>query len=88
MKREIARIILEYLKVLLWPLLVATFLLIFKKNIQNFIGRLVRARFPGGEFEAERFQIEAQEAAGIESEESMELAIRTQSELLEITKKY
>jgi hypothetical protein len=53
---EIARLFLEFLKVLVWPVVVLTILLVFKNEIVGILPRLRRAALPGGvslEFDAE-----------------------------------
>lgn len=41
----------EYLKTLIWPFVVLASVLLFRRRIDELVGRLIRARFPGGEFE-------------------------------------
>lgn len=45
---EIARLVLEYAKVLAWPLVVLTGLLLFRLHIGTFIDRLETLEGPGG----------------------------------------
>ncbi|MBN1639407.1 MAG: DUF4145 domain-containing protein [Ignavibacteriales bacterium] len=45
---EIAKIILEYVKVLIWPITTFTILILFRKQIKDIIARLKKAEFPGG----------------------------------------
>ncbi|MEZ5337297.1 MAG: hypothetical protein R3F46_03450 [bacterium] len=41
-------IILEYLKVLIWPSTIAAVFLTYKKEIRNILPRMTKAEFPGG----------------------------------------
>lgn len=45
---EISKIILEYLKVLVWPITTLTIILIFHKQIKHIFERLRKAELPGG----------------------------------------
>ena len=45
---EIAKLILEYLKVLIWPTLVLIFLFVFRKQLHDLVERLKKADLPGG----------------------------------------
>ncbi|MCK4910667.1 MAG: hypothetical protein KAR83_03445 [Thermodesulfovibrionales bacterium] len=45
---EIANIILEYLKVLIWPVTVFTLAIIFRKQVENILSRIKKAELPGG----------------------------------------
>ena len=45
---EIAKLLLEYLKVLAWPSVILTIVLIFRKQIESLIKRLEKADLPGG----------------------------------------
>ena len=48
---EIASLVLEYLSVLVWPVLVGIIVFAFKLQIEQLLKRIVRAKFPGGEIE-------------------------------------
>jgi hypothetical protein len=45
---EIAKLILEFLKVLTWPAIVLTCLIMFRKQLFNVVARLQKANLPGG----------------------------------------
>lgn len=45
---EIAKLILEYIKVLVWPFVVLVIVVIFRKQIESIIKRLEKADLPGG----------------------------------------
>ncbi len=45
---ELANIILEYIKVLIWPITTFTILILFRRQIKDVITRLKKAEFPGG----------------------------------------
>jgi hypothetical protein len=45
---EIAKLVLEYLKVLTWPAIVLTCLIMFRKQLFNIFTRLQKANLPGG----------------------------------------
>ncbi|MEO0457553.1 MAG: hypothetical protein AAF152_13380 [Cyanobacteria bacterium P01_A01_bin.114] len=45
---EIAKLVLEYLKVLAWPLVILSIVLIFRRQIESLIKRLEKADLPGG----------------------------------------
>ena len=45
---EIAKLILEYIKALIWPTTVIIILIIFRTQVISLIGRLKKADFPGG----------------------------------------
>lgn len=45
---EVAKLILEYLKVLAWPFVILSIVLIFRKQIESLIRRLEKADLPGG----------------------------------------
>lgn len=53
------KLILEYLRVLIYPSIITWILLYFRKNIAAFIDRVWKLKFPGGELEAEK-QLEIQ----------------------------
>lgn len=53
-------LLLEYIKVLIYPVIIVATLFYYRKNFTSFIDRLWKLKFPGGELEAEK-QIEAQE---------------------------
>jgi hypothetical protein len=60
---EIARLVLEYLKVLAWPLVVATGFLIFRRQLQALVATLQHIKLPGGaELDWQR-QLQATEQA-------------------------
>jgi hypothetical protein len=48
---EIAKIVLEYLRVLIWPLVVIYLAVSHKTAITRLIGRITRVNFPGGGLE-------------------------------------
>ena len=45
---EIAKLVLEYLKILVWPSVILTIVLIFRRQIERLIERLQKADLPGG----------------------------------------
>ncbi|NES83900.1 MAG: hypothetical protein F6K10_22180 [Moorea sp. SIO2B7] len=45
---EIAKLVLEYLKILVWPSVILTIVLIFRRQIESLIERLQKADLPGG----------------------------------------
>lgn len=45
---EIAKLILEYIKALVWPATVLILIMLFRTQIRNIFGRLKKADFPGG----------------------------------------
>jgi hypothetical protein len=45
---EIAKLVLEYLKVLVWPITVVSLSLLFRSEIKKVLSRLRKAVFPGG----------------------------------------
>ncbi len=45
---EIAKLVLEYLRILVWPFVILTIVLIFREQIKSLIERLQKADFPGG----------------------------------------
>ena len=45
---EIAKLILEYLRVLAWPSVILAIVLIFRKQIESLVKRLEKADLPGG----------------------------------------
>ncbi|MFG6101460.1 hypothetical protein U2F10_04360 [Leptothoe sp. EHU-05/26/07-4] len=45
---EIAKLLLEYIKVLAWPSVILTIVLMFRKQIESLIKRLEKADLPGG----------------------------------------
>ncbi len=45
---EIAKLVLEYLKILVWPSVILTIVLIFRRQIESLIERLQEADLPGG----------------------------------------
>jgi hypothetical protein len=45
---DIARILLEYLKALAWPVVAFTVALVYKTQLIGVLGRLKRAGLPGG----------------------------------------
>ncbi len=47
-KTQIAELVLEYIKVLVWPLVVTLIVCIFRKHLVNIINRLKNADLPGG----------------------------------------
>lgn len=49
---EIARLILDFFKVLIWPLVVLVILYGFRRQVNELAGRIVRANFLGLEIEA------------------------------------
>jgi hypothetical protein len=60
---EIARLVLEYVKVLAWPLVVATGFLIFRRQLQALVATLQHIKLPGGaELDWQR-QLQATEQA-------------------------
>ena len=50
---EISKLILEYIRVLIWPIVISGFLVYFRKNVGSFFDRVLKFKFAGGEFEAE-----------------------------------
>lgn len=44
---EIANIVLEYIRALVWPIIVITILLLFRKEVIALIGRVRKLEFPG-----------------------------------------
>jgi len=58
---ELAKLILEYIRVFIWPITVFAAILLFYKQIRNLIGRVKRADFPGG-IAIETFPEEIQQA--------------------------
>ncbi len=61
---EIAKIILEYLKVTIWPITTFILLLIFKKDICKILMRLKKADLPGG-ISLETFPEQIEEAKSL-----------------------
>ncbi|WP_432182051.1 hypothetical protein [Streptomyces sp. NBC_00063] len=49
---DIARLVLDYLKVLVWPIVVATALLSFRRQIRDMASRVTRLNILGNEIEA------------------------------------
>lgn len=45
---EIAKLILEYLKVIIWPMSVVCTFLLFRKQVAGLLARINRAQLPGG----------------------------------------
>lgn len=45
---EIAKLILDYIKVLIWPITVIVMLILFRTQIRSLFGRLKKADLPGG----------------------------------------
>jgi hypothetical protein len=45
---ETAKLILEYIKVLAWPLVVLVIVFIFRRQIESIVKRLEKADLPGG----------------------------------------
>jgi len=45
---EIAKLVLEYIKALVWPIVVVSLSLLFRSEIKKVLGRLRKAVFPGG----------------------------------------
>jgi len=45
---EIAKLVLEYIKALVWPITVVSLSLLFRSEIKRVLGRLRKAVFPGG----------------------------------------
>lgn len=61
------QLILDYLKVLIWPLVISGFIIYFKKNIRNLIDRITNIKGPGGtEIRAEQQQRVEDQEEGIE----------------------
>jgi hypothetical protein len=78
---EIAKIILEYLKVTIWPITTFILLLIFKKDIGKILLRLKKADLPGG-ISLETFPEQIEEAKSllieVKEEKKEEDKLRTQ----------
>ena len=55
----------EYLKILVWPIVVLAAVILFRGRLDELVGRLTRARFPGGELWFKQQVEEARESAGI-----------------------
>jgi hypothetical protein len=75
---EIARIVLDYVKVLAWPSVVAMGLLLFRRELQNLVATLQHLKLPGGaEMDWQR-QIQATEQAAekVEAEQPRPLPRR------------
>jgi hypothetical protein len=45
---EIARLVLEYVEVLVWPIVAITIVLLFRSQLESILWRLRKADFPGG----------------------------------------
>ena len=45
---EIAKLVLEYLRVLIWPAVVATVCLVFRRQVVALLNRIRHAELPGG----------------------------------------
>lgn len=77
---EIARVVLDYLKVLVWPAVTISALLIFRAQIREIASRLNRAAFLGLEIEATAREVSAAiEAAAADSEQDPALAAESEA---------
>lgn len=83
---DYARLILDFLRVLIWPALALFLVFWFRRELSEFIDRVWRVKFPGGEVEAET-QKDLQESD--EDFEDAEGALAKDGELLgEMEKQY
>ena len=60
---QLARLLLDYLKVLAWPVVVLTLVLVYKRTIMGVLARLRKGKGPG--FEIELFSDELADAAKV-----------------------
>lgn len=82
---EIISWILEYLKVLIWPIIIGGVIIYYRKNIQAFIDRIWKLKFPGGELEAEKQKnLQSVDEGG--GRENAEETLSQQTELIEEVK--
>ena len=45
---EIAKLVLEYVRVFIWPVTILVIVLLFRIQIRNLFSRIIKANFPGG----------------------------------------
>lgn len=68
---EIANLILEFIKALIWPLSILTFLMLFKSRIIEFLSRTKKLNLPGG-ISLEAFDQQIENAKELASEIKIE----------------
>lgn len=86
MNPELSTLFLDYLRVLIWPVLVLFLVFRFRREISEFIDRIYRVKFPGGEVEAET-QKDLQESEE-EFEDAEEFLAKDEELLDEMQKEY
>ena len=70
---DIARIVLEYVQALAWPVVSLTLVLLFRRELASLVATIQRARLPGGVQLDWKRELEAAEAVAQRIEESTEV---------------
>lgn len=79
-------LLLEFTRVLVWPLLILFVVSYFRKNFAGFLDRLYKAKFPGG-VEVEAEQQKTSQVPSEEEQTSVEGELAKQKELIDTIRK-